>query len=205
MKFDVHYWDPPWTFDNKAMVNTSQAKGGERSGAAQKYACLPLADICALPLPAIAEPSAMLFLWVPTALKFSHGQAAMHAWGFDYITTLYWDKQKKGPGYWFANSVEELLVCQRRGGSIEPFRSYALNILHLPVEEAPDDIVHARPGAHSEKPDAFRQLIEQATGKISRRHCVEGFARKLVPGWTTIGNKVTGRDIRDDIRLLAAA
>jgi len=212
VKFDVAYIDPPWKFAQRAMISGAKKSDGTvaaaRSGASQKYDVMELSDICAIPVPAILEPSAAVFLWVPTALKFSHGGAALHAWGLDYITTIYWDKQKKGPGYWFANTVEELLVCQRRGGSIKPFRSQALNMAHLPDEDddAIDNVVHERaPREHSRKPEVFRQIIEQATGQISRRRCVELFARRPTPGWTCIGNLVTGRDIRDDIRLLAAA
>ncbi len=187
MKFDVHYIDPPWSFDNKV------TGGSFTSGAEQKYPTMALGEICSMPVPAIMEHSAAVFLWVPTALKFSHGAAVMNAWGLDYITTVYWDKQRIGMGFWFRNCVEELLVCQRRGGSLEPFKCQLPNIVHCPPEE------------HSRKPEAFRQLIETATGKISRRQNVELFARKMSPGWTALGHAVTGKDIRDDIRLTAAA
>lgn len=200
MTFDVLYIDCPWKF------NTVKVGGSFKSGAAQKYPTMELGEITALPIPAIMAPSAAVFIWVPTALKFSHGAAVMNAWGLDYITTVYWDKQKNGMGYWFRNTVEELLVCQRRGGSLEPFRCQLPNMLHLPVdpEDQPGDILHLPVGEHSTKPEGFRQLIEQATGKISRRQNVELFARRAVPGWTTLGNIVTGRDIRADIRLQAA-
>lgn len=187
MTFDVVYIDPPWAF------NQVKTGGTFTSGAAQKYPTMSLADICQLPIPAICEPTTALFLWVPTTLKFSHAARVLDAWAFDYITTVYWNKTRLGMGYWFRNQVEELLVCQRRGGSLEPFRCQLPNIISLP------------PGEHSTKPEEFRRLIEQATGKISRRQCVELFARKQVPGWTGLGNVTTGRDIRDDIRRIAAA
>jgi N6-adenosine-specific RNA methylase IME4 len=151
---------------------------------------MPLADVCGIPLPAILAPSAAVFLWVPTRLKFSHGWTAAQAWGLDYITTIYWNKCRIGMGYWFRNQVEELLVFQRRGGNLAPFRCQLPNIISL------------APGEHSTKPEEFRKLIEQATGKISRRRCVELFARRQVPGWTGLGYQVTGRDIRADIRLV---
>lgn len=187
MKFDVLYVDNPWSFDMKT------TGGNFKSGAVQKYPTMPVADICNLPVTAIASPSCALFLWVPTALKFSHAGPVAHAWGFDYITTVYWDKQRLGMGAWFRNVIEELLVFQRRGGSLAPFGCQLPNKIACP------------PGEHSTKPEAFRQLIEKATGKISRRDCVELFARRVVPGWTAAGNMVTGRDIREDLKLLAAA
>jgi N6-adenosine-specific RNA methylase IME4 len=182
--FDVQYWDPPWEFQNE------KTGGNFQSGASQKYPTLPLAAIQQIPVASVATPNAVLFLWVPTRLKFSHGATTAHAWGFPhYQTTVYWQKTRLGMGYWFRNVVEELLVFTK--GDIAPFRCQVPNFLSLPA------------GEHSTKPEEFRKLIENATGQISRRHCLEGFARKSVPGWTGVGNAVTGRDVRGDLRLLA--
>lgn len=186
MMFDVHYWDPPWSFTNK------KTGGTHTSGAVQKYPTMDLGAIQALPVASIAAPSSALFLWCPTRLKFSHGYTTAIAWGFNqYETTVYWDKQRLGMGFWYRNTVEELLVFTR--GWVVPFGSQLPNIIHHPV------------GEHSEKPEAFRRLIEDSTGKFSRRQCLEGFARQKAIGWTGIGNMITGNDIRKDIRLLAAA
>ena len=186
MPFEVIYADPPWKFGNE------RTGGSLKSGAGQKYQVLDLPVIQRLAVPAVTARNAVLFLWVPTALKFSHGGTVMAAWGFEYITTVYWEKTgRRGMGFWFRNQVEELLVAQRRGGYVEPFRCQLPNIVHHP------------PGQHSEKPEAFRQLIETATGKISRRRNLELFGRRQVPGWTVIGDQVTGQDIRTDLRRLA--
>lgn len=184
MKFEVFYVDPPWSFTNK------RTGGSMKSGSVQKYPTMPLEAIKRLPVQALAAPNAVLFLWVPTALKFSHGAACLHSWGFDYVTTVYWDKQRQGMGFWFRNYVEELLVAKMNRA---PFRCQLPNIIHQP------------PGEHSSKPDAFRQLIETATGSISSRKNLELFARKTAPGWTTIGQSVTGNDIGVDIRELVTA
>lgn len=185
MLFDVHYWDPAWSFDNE------KTGGTFTSGASQKYPCMPLAAIQQLPVASVSAPNAVLFLWVPTRLKFSHGLTTALAWGFHkYQTTIYWQKTRLGMGYWFRNQVEELLVFTK--GDVAPFRCQLPNFFSLPA------------GEHSAKPEEFRNLIENATGQISRRHCLEGFARKSVPGWTGVGNQVTGRDVRTDLKLLAA-
>lgn len=182
--YDVHYWDPPWEFQNE------KTGGSFRSGASQKYPVMALAAIQQLPVAAAATPNAALFLWVPTRLKFSHGLTTALAWGFPhYQTTVYWQKTRLGMGYWFRNVVEELLVFTK--GDVAPFKCQLPNFLSLPA------------GEHSAKPDEFRKLIETATGQISRRHCLEGFARKPVPGWTGIGNQVTGNPITVDLRSLA--
>lgn len=188
MRFDVVYVDPPWLFRNE------KTGGSHTSGAVQKYPVMELGQIVGLPVPSIVSHSAVLFLWVPTALKYSHAPAVAHGWGFrHYITTAYWDKQKLGMGFWFRNAVEELTVWGTSYEAVAPFGCQMPNIIHQP------------PGEHSTKPEAFRQLIEKATGKISRRQCVELFARRVVPGWTGAGNILTRRDIREDIRLLAQA
>lgn len=184
MQFDVIYADPAWKFQNE------KTGGNHQSGASQKYPCMDLAAIQQIPVASVATRNAALFLWVPTRLKFSHGATTAHAWGFtNYETTIYWQKAKLGMGFWFRNMVEELLVFTR--GDMAPFRCQLPNILTLPG------------GEHSTKPEEFRVMIETATGQISRRHCLEIFARRQVPGWVGVGNAVTGRDVRADLRRLA--
>lgn len=183
MAYSVLYFDPPWKFRDE------KTGGNYASGASQKYPVMDLPAITQLPVPAIAAPRAILFLWVPTTMKFSHGGAVLAAWGFRYVTTVYWTKTKMGMGHWFRNVVEELLVAER--GGYPALYCQRKNHLTLPA------------GEHSEKPEEFRRLIEAATGVTSSRHNLEGFARKRVPGWTGIGNAVTGRDIREDIKLIA--
>jgi N6-adenosine-specific RNA methylase IME4 len=187
--FELIMADPPWEFRN---VKTG---GSHSSGAAQKYDTMPLAAIQGLPVQSVRASKSVLALWVPTTLKFSHGGSVLAAWGFRYVTTVYWEKIRKGKrlgmGHWFRNEVEELLIAVH--GDVAPFRCQLPNIIHAPVED------------HSAKPEAFRQLLEQATGQISRRRNLELFARRTVPGWTGIGNQVTGRDVRDDLRRLAGA
>ena len=181
--FEVLMADPAWKFRNE------KTGGSHTSGASQKYPCMDLAAIQNLPVGAVTAHSAALFLWVPTRLKFSHGLTTAHCWGFhNYETTIYWEKPDLGMGFWLRNQVEELLVFTR--GDVAPFGCQERNILHLPPPN----------GEHSAKPDEFRRLVEQATGKFSRRRCLELYARKPVPGWTGIGHKVTGRDIRVDLR-----
>src|SRR5688500_12731746 len=100
MLFDVVMTDCPWRFDN---VKTG---GSFTSGAEQKYKApigerttLDRPTILALPVPATMQHTAVLALWVPTALKFSHGEPTMRAWlgptGV-YKTTWYWKKTRIG-------------------------------------------------------------------------------------------------------------
>lgn len=185
MAYRVAYVDPPWSFDSK------KTGGSFTSGASQKYPTMTLAEIQQLPVPSILTQDASLFLWVPARLKFSHGATTLAAWGFHYEATIYWRKTRLGMGYWFRNAVEELLVATR--GNVAPFKCQRENIITCPATE------------HSEKPEEFRRLIEEATGTAFSGRNVELFARRTVPGWTGLGSHVTGRDIREDIRLQAVA
>lgn len=182
--FEVVYADPPWEFTNR------KTGGSHTSGASQKYPTLDLVTLQRLAVPAITAPNASLFLWVPSRLKFSHGYRLAIAWGFpDYQATLYWGKERLGMGFWFRGMVEEVLVFTR--GSVRPYRCQRPNLVNCPRDE------------HSEKPEEFRRIIEDATGLAASRRNLELFGRRKVPGWTVLGNEVTGNDIRVDLLRLA--
>lgn len=184
--FRVFYVDPAWDFRNK------KTGGSHTSGAGQQYPTMPLAAIQALPVQTIAAPVAALFIWVPTALKFSHGLTTALAWNFpDYRTTVYWKKDRLGMGFWYRNQVEELLVFTR--GDHRPFGCQLPNVVQAPREE------------HSRKPEAFRRHVEAATGDARSSSHLELFARKTTPGWTAWGHDVSGgQDLRLLIRDYAA-
>lgn len=178
--FRVIYADPAWDFRNQ------KTGGSHTSGASQQYPTMPLAAIQALPVQPVTAPVAALFLWVPTALKFSHGPSTALAWGFpDYRTTIYWKKDRLGMGFWYRNMVEELLVFTR--GDHRPFLCQLPNVVSAPREE------------HSRKPEAFRRHIEAATGMALSGSHVELFARRKVPGWTTMGHGASGLDLRAEL------
>lgn len=180
--------DPPWRFDNR---NTG---GSLTSGAEAKYQTMGLDELLALPVPSVLAGNAAGFLWVPTSLKFSHGFPCLTAWGFRYVGTVYWNKiyqgRKMGMGFWFRNQVEELLFGIR--GDVKPFRCQLPNVITLPAL------------AHSEKPLEFHRRIEAATGDPLASNNLELFGRRKVPGWTVTGLELTGRDVREDLKLLAA-
>lgn len=202
MRFDVIEADPPWRFDQ---VRTG---GSFTSGAEQVYApdqanqgrtTMALADIKALTVPAISMPNSVLFLWVPTALKFSHGYPTMRAWGFDYKTTWYWRKTRLGMGYWGRNTVEELLIGVR--GSVAPFLLQEPNARETPIDMALDGEVWimADAGEHSAKPEEFKRMIETATARSFTHYPVirrlELFARRPYRDWYVAGNQIDGKSM----------
>lgn len=195
--FSVLMADPPWSYDDKA------TGGSMKSGAAQVYqapadkeATMPLADIMALPVQGLLTPNAILGLWVTTPLKFTHGGPTLGAWGFRYVTTVYWHKTPGPPGMgrYFRGDMEELLIGIR--GSVKPFGCQVRNVIQHPRTWDID----GEPCPHSSKPEAFRRLIEQATGEASSRRNLELFGRRPAPGWTVLGYEVDGLDIREAIR-----
>lgn len=143
MRFDVIYADPAWRFDN---VKTG---GSFTSGAEQVYTgnnngrtTMALADIKALPVQSIAQPNAVLAIWTPTALKFSHGEPTAKAWGFrNYKTTWYWRKTRLGMGFWGRNMVEELLIFTC--GDVAPFMLQEPNTRELPAD-GPNTVAQLR-------------------------------------------------------------
>jgi N6-adenosine-specific RNA methylase IME4 len=176
--------DPPWQFTN---IRTG---GSFKSGAEAQYATMGLQEIQDLPIPSILAPASVGFLWIPASLKFSHGGPVLAAWGFRYVGTVYWNKARLGMGFWFRSQVEELLFGVR--GDVKPFRCQLPNLITAPA------------GKHSEKPAAFHRLIESATGEPFASRNLELFGRTKIPGWTVTGLELTGRDVRDDLRRLAA-
>jgi N6-adenosine-specific RNA methylase IME4 len=189
--FSLIYADPAWKFRNE------KTGGSHTSGASQKYPCMELDQIQSLPVQSVCSHMCALALWVPTSLKFSHGQTTAIAWGFDsYRTTVYWNKQRMGMGFWFRNQVEELLIFTR--GDMPPFRCQLPNIISCPPVKNEDD------GSilHSGKPAAFRQLMEKATGDARKSTHLELFARRQAPGWSALGHGV-GSDIRSGLLTMA--
>ena len=99
---------------------------------------MPLEEIKALAVPAADD--AVLFLWALSAL-LPEALEVIAAWGFAYKSSLVWVKPSIGPGVWFRNQ-HELLLLARRGsyGPPEP-------------EQRVASVLAAPRGRHSEKPE----------------------------------------------------
>jgi site-specific DNA-methyltransferase (adenine-specific) len=173
--YTVIYPDPPWAYDNK------RTGGSLKSGSAQRYPVMTTKEICALPVPDLAENNSVLFLW-GTVPMLPDAFEVLKYWGYEYKTKITWHKTgRNGLGFWFRGEVEELLLGVR--GKVKPFRCQSPNIIEHPVL------------GHSEKPEAFRQLIERATVNLLGPR-IELFARQRVPGWDA-----WGYDVESDIDL----
>ena len=169
-KHRVIYADPPWKYGDE---RTALA-GYSGSAAADHYPTMPTPDICALPVRDLSDADSVLFMWatfplLPDAIE------VVRAWGFTYKTAFVWDKDRPNMGNYHNASAELLIVATR--GSCTP-----------EIDKRADQVqVVKREGRHSEKPEHFRQLIDELYPTGPR---IELFRRGAVPaGWLTWGNE----------------
>jgi len=173
-KFATILADPPWQFQNRT------GKMAPEHRRLARYPTMPLQEIVDLPVDAIAEPTAHLYLWIPNAL-LADGLRVMERWGFTYKTNLVWYKIRKdggpdrrGVGFYFRN-VTEVLLFGTRGS----------NARTLQPARRQENIIVSRKREHSRKPVEQYQLIEQC----SPAPRIELFARGPRAGWAVWGNQ----------------
>jgi site-specific DNA-methyltransferase (adenine-specific) len=191
------YTDPPWKYGSRS-VHTKTKFGG---GVSQSYDLMTDTEIRALgPLvQAVAAPASVLLMWAVMP-KLDIALDVMKAWGYKFSTVAFvWVKTYAsgqpfiGPGFWTASNAEVVLLGWR-GKTIERKKRLVNQIVLEPHPRENGKIIHSR------KPETVRQRIEDVFGDVPR---LEMFARLQSPGWTALGNGLTGRDIRDDLRALA--
>jgi N6-adenosine-specific RNA methylase IME4 len=163
--YGVLYADPPWRFEP-----FSRDTGMDRA-ADNHYPTMTIDLIRKMAVPAADD--AVLFLWA-TVPMLPEALSVMEAWGFTYKSHFVWNKDHAGTGYWNRNR-HELLLVGTRGDIPAP----APGQQFCSVIEAPTS-------AHSRKPMAFAEMIEEMFPK--HRH-VELFARGPRLGWDTWGNE----------------
>ena len=145
-----------------------------------RYPTMKLQEIKELPVEAITDDRAHLYLWVPNAL-LPDGLQVMAHWGFKYKSNLIWYKIRKdggpdrrGVGFYFRNVTEVILFGVR-----------GKNIRTLQPGRSQENIISSRKREHSRKPDEQYNLIEFC----SWGPFLELFGRGQRKGWTTWGNQ----------------
>ncbi|MEQ8849909.1 MT-A70 family methyltransferase [Botrimarina sp.] len=163
LRFSTFYCDPPWPYQNTVA----------RGAAEKHYATMPLDQLAALPVPALATKNAHLHLWATSGF-LREALDLMHAWGFVYKSALIWIKDQIGTGNYWRMAHEYLLLGVK--GSL-CFREHS----HPSWVCTPRRI-------HSRKPGVFRHLVE----KVSPGPYLELFGREEIPDgkWTVFGNEV---------------
>lgn len=173
-KFSTVLADPPWQFQNRTGKMAPEHKRLSR------YPTMTLQEIKDLPVEAITEDTAHIYLWVPNAL-LAEGMQVMEHWGFTYKTNLIWYKIRKdggpdrrGVGFYFRNVTEMILFGVRGKGArtLQPGRSQ-------------ENIISSRKREHSRKPDEQYKLIEACSWGPR----IELFARGPREGWFSWGNQ----------------
>ncbi len=189
MKFRTLLCDPPWQYEKYSYANHGAAE--------THYDGMTDAELCALPIDAITEESAVILLWC-TWPKLKEGVSCLEAWGFRYVTGFPWLKMsaigvpKYGIG-WHSRGCSEFVLIGVKGSGMTP-----------PIEKRQVGVIFSPVGKHSAKPDAQYDFAEAYGGPF-----LEIFARPdggLYPdrdGWVRIGNEMTGRSVELDLRDLA--
>jgi N6-adenosine-specific RNA methylase IME4 len=180
VKYRTIVADPPWAYDGGFPSHiggrVSLGKGGTTSKPLP-YGSMSLEHIKALDVRGMADPHGA-FLWLWTTNRYLRaGFDVLEAWGFDYIQTFVWVKDRRNP---FAASLApnhaEFALVGRRGGA-KRIGTAASNVLDVAVN--PNKV------AHSTKPDAFLDLVET----VSPGPYLEMFARRARFGWDYWGNE----------------
>jgi N6-adenosine-specific RNA methylase IME4 len=181
--------DPPWPYRSSTGGGfvvpkpADEIARGHRGVETMGYGVLTVGDLMSLPVRDLAAPAAHLYLWTTNAFMVE-AHAIARAWGFEPKTILTWVKtQQEDPtrvsmktGYYFRGATEHAIFAVR--GS-----------LPLSTKEGlPTAFLWPRLGAHSVKPDAFGDLVEQA----SPGPYVELFARRPRLGWDSWGKGYEG-------------
>lgn len=168
-RYGFIFADPAWRFKPY-----SRATGMDRA-ADNHYPTSPTEEIEALPVKDIAAASCVLFLCA-TAPMLPDAMRVLAGWGFTYRTNLIWFKERpgnaRGPGYWFTNEHETVLVgTQGEVPAPAPGDNWP-SVLQAPV------------GRHSEKPGIIYDLIEAYFPNLPK---IELNARSARIGWDRWG------------------
>lgn len=163
--------DPPWKFGDRLP--------GAGRGAEKHYDCLTLEELKAFPLPPLDEKS-VLFLWRVASMQ-QEALDVVKAWGFTVKSEVVWRKTTRtgkrhfGMGRYVRMEHEVCLIATRGGLSVPAVYKAERSTFEAPV------------GRHSEKPDAFYELVERLypSGPYA-----ELFARRLRLGWSCFGNEL---------------
>ena len=167
--YDIIYADPPW----------KEAGGGKiKRGADRHYPLMKTADIAALPVRNLTAENAHLYLWT-TNNFLRDAFDVIDAWGFKYVTTITWVKDRFGLGQYFRGQTEHCLFAVK---GFVPYKT--LN----GIRQQGRTVFHAPRQQHSVKPEEMREMIEKVSDRPGFNK-LEMFARRPAPGWDLFGNE----------------
>lgn len=176
--------DPPWRYTKepgKLRARREMQPRGRGRQAEDHYSTLTTEEIAALPIQGLAAKNAHLYLWVTNPLLTDQrpdikgrlsGPDIARAWGFEPKSLVTWVKPGIGPGWYFRGATEHFIFAVRGD-------------LPVPASKRERNVLEAPKGRHSEKPDAFYDLVE----RVSPGPYLELFARRQRFGWDTWGDE----------------
>jgi len=186
-RYGVIVADPPWLYEQA--TTTLQGTTGHH------YRDLSIDNLCTLPVASVAAKDAILLLWC-TWPQLTEGLRLIEAWGFKYVTGFPWikiqgtpqvnlggavnAKPQYGVGFWTRGCSEPILIARR--GNVSPPSNGWVGLLSPNFQ-------------HSRKPENLYDFAESIPGPY-----LEMFARRPRQGWTSLGNEIDGKDIRDALQ-----
>ena len=160
--FHVIVCDPPWSYWKRSGDLTHRSR--------TPYPSMTVEEISALEVP--AKSDCILWLWTTNAFM-RQAFDVLDAWAFQEKTILTWVKDRMGTGDWLRGKTEHCLMAVKGKPLVE--LTNQTTALEAPV------------GKHSEKPQAFYDLVELLCPYTSR---LEMFARSKRKGWVSWGSEV---------------
>lgn len=167
-RYKTIYVDPPWP---------ERGGGKIKRGADRHYRLMSIKEIEQLPVQNLADPNGChIYLWttnnyLPDAIKL------LNIWGFEYVTTITWMKDRFGLGQYYRGITEHCLF-----GTTKKRLPYKM----LDGKRAQGMTGFVEPKTvHSRKPAKMREMIE----RVSYEPRIELFARERFVGWDCFGNE----------------
>ncbi len=102
----------------------------------------------------------------------------LEEWGFEYVTLITWNKDRKGLGQYFRGKTEHCIFARTKKKL--PFKT-----VNGKRQQGVTGFYEPRT-MHSRKPEKMREMIET----VSYEPRIELFARERVNGWDCWGNEV---------------
>lgn len=170
------------------LIHHGWSVGGDGRGANAHYPIMKTKEIIALApmVQELAEENAHLYLWatnnfLPDALE------VMKVWGFRYVTTITWVKDRIGLGQYFRGLTEHCLFGVR--GKL-PYK-----VIDGKRQQGKTGFFEKK-REHSRKPVQMRVMIE----KVSYPPFIELFSRERFEGWDAWGNEICFGKMNTDER-----
>ena len=159
--------DPPWT---PSLGSTWATATTDKARPQKHYSTATLDEIKSHRPDTAAQ--AHLYLWTLNQ-HLDWGFEVCRAWGFEPVQTLTWCKPGLGVGRFQCNS-EQVIVARKGTRHGNPFAATGGTWFEWPR------------GRHSEKPEAFYDLVE----RVSPGPYLEMYARRYREGWTCVGDEL---------------